>query len=146
MQFDEETKLVLNTLNKFGSLTIDQIKKIFEGTGFNPKPMIAFMCNTRLIQFTEDNYAVLQNQPIYKPETLYCEWVMIDKIRHSGADMIRTMKTASPCDNGAEVCFINNAQTIEYLTFINKLNIARVSMLQDTFYTETGIPFGKEST
>ena len=78
MQLQEETRVIVNMLGKFGALTIDQIKKMFEGTKFNPKPMVSFLCNTRMIQFLDNNYAVLQNNPNYNPETLYCIWVLLD--------------------------------------------------------------------
>lgn len=152
MELAEETRVVLNLLNKFGALTIDQIKMMFEGTRFNPKPMIAFLCNNRMIQFLDDNYAVLQNKPQYSPETLYCEWVMLDKIKQSYAqreekpNIARTneIKSANPCDNGVELCFINGAKAIEYVCFVDAANFAKVSMIQDTFYTSTGLKPGDE--
>lgn len=144
MELAEETRVVVNLLNKFGALTIDQIKKMFEGTRFNPKPMIAFLCNNRMIQFLDDNYAVLQNRPKYNPETLYCLWVMLDKIKEPNIARTDEIRSANRCDNGVEVCFINNAKTIEYITFIDKTSIAKVSLIQDTFYTSTGCKVGEE--
>ncbi|WP_026658254.1 hypothetical protein [Butyrivibrio sp. AC2005] len=144
MQLQEETRIIVNTLGKFGALTIDQINKMFEGTKFNPKPMIAFLCNSRMIQFLDDNYVVLQNNPNYTPETLYCLWVMLDKIKKENIARSDEIKSASPCDNGVEVGFINSATTIEYVTFIDKNSIARVSLIQDTFYTSTGCKPGEE--
>ena len=32
MQLQEETRVIVNMLGKFGALTIDQIRKMFEGT------------------------------------------------------------------------------------------------------------------
>ncbi|ADL36376.1 hypothetical protein bpr_IV011 (plasmid) [Butyrivibrio proteoclasticus B316] len=139
-----ETRVTVNLLNKFGALTIDQIKKMYEGTRFNPKPMISFLCNSRIIQFLDDNYAVLQNRPQYSPETLYCLWVMLDKIKESNIARTDEIRSANPCDNGVEVCFINKAKMIEYIAFIDKNSISKVSMIQDTFYTSTGCKIGEE--
>lgn len=141
----EETRVVVNLLNKFGALTIDQIKKLFEGTKFNPKPMIAYLCNTRMIQFIDNNYAVLQNHPEYNPETLYCLWVMLDRIKEPNMARTAEIRSASACDNGIEVCFINKAKAIEYITFIDKTSISKVSLIQDTFYTSTGVKPGDEA-
>ncbi len=140
----EETRVVINLLNKFGALTIDQIKKLFENTNFKPKPMIAFLCNSRMIQFLDNNYAVLQNRPNYNPETLYCLWVMLDKIKCDDISKSVEIRTANTCDNGAEVCFINKSQIIEYITFVDRTSISKVSLLQDTFYTTTGVKHGEE--
>ena len=144
MELAEETRVVVNLLNKFGALTIDQIRKMFEGTGFNPKPMISFLCNSRMIQFIDDNYAVLQNRPEYRPESLYCLWVMLDKIKDKNIAKSSEIRSASPCDNGVEVAFINRAKIIEYISFIDKASISKVSMIQDTFYTATGCRPGEE--
>ena len=144
MQLQEETRVIVNMLGKFGALTIDQIRKMFEGTKFNPKPMISFLCNTRMIQFLDDNYVVLQNNPNYNPETLSCLWVLLDKIKEPNIARTDEIKSASPCDNGVEVCFINKAKTIEYITFIDKASISKVSLIQDTFYTATGCKPGEE--
>ncbi len=144
MELSEETRVVLNLLNKFGALTIDQIKKMFEGSRFNPKPMISFMCNTRMIQFLDDNYAVLQSRPEYNPETLYCIWVMLDKIKQPNIARTSEIKSANPCDNGVEIAFINNSKVIEYIAFVDKNNITKVSLIQDTFYTSTGCKKGEE--
>lgn len=144
MVLAEETRIVVNLLNKFGALTIDQIKKMFEGTRFNPKPMISFLCNSRMIQFLDDNYAVLQNRPQYNPENLYCLWVMLDKIKEPNIAKSDEIRSANPCDNGIEICFINNAKMIEYITFIDKTSISKVSLIQDTFYSSTGCKPGEE--
>lgn len=144
MQLQEETRVIVNMLGKFGALTIDQIKKMFEGTKFNPKPMVSFLCNTRMIQFLDNNYAVLQNNPNYNPETLYCIWVLLDKIKEPNIARSDEIRSANPCDNGVEVCFINKAKTIEYITFIDKTSISKVSLIQDTFYTATGCKPGEE--
>lgn len=140
----EETRVTINMLNKFGALTIEQIKKMCEGTGFNPKPMIAYLCNSRVIQFLDNNYAVLQNRPSYNPETLYCLWVMLDKIKEPNIIKSSEIRGANTCDNGIEVCFINKSKAIEYITFIDKASISKVSMIQDTFYTSTGVKPGDE--
>lgn len=140
----EETRIVINLLNKFGALTIDQIKKMCENTGFNPKPMISFLCNNRMIQFLDENYAVLQNRPEYNPEILYCLWVMLDKIKKPNIIRSSEIRSANTCDNGIEICFINDAKVIEYITFIDTASIAKVSMIQDTFYSVTGVKPGEE--
>ncbi|MCR4902197.1 MAG: hypothetical protein K6A23_05005 [Butyrivibrio sp.] len=144
MQLSEETRVTVNLLNKFGGLTIAQVNKMFEGTGFRPKPMISFLCNSRMIQFLDDNFVVLQNRPEYNPETLYCIWVMLDKIKEPNIAKSNAIKSANPCDNGIEIAFINNSKLIEYITFIDKANIAKVSLIQDTFYTSTGCKPGEE--
>lgn len=140
----EETRVYLNLLNKFGALTIDQIKKLAENTNFNPKPMISFLSNNRMIQFLENNYAVLQNRPTYNPETLYCVWVMLDKIKQDNLLKSPEITSASPCDNGIELCFINGSKVIEYVAFVDMANIAKVSLIQDTFYSTTGVKPGEE--
>lgn len=152
MEIAAETRVIINLLNNFGALTIDQIKVIFSGSKFNPKPMISFLCNNRMIQFLDDNYAVIQNRPNYNPETLYCMWVMLDKIKHSymqrkvEQSIVRTgeIRSARPCDNGIEICFINDAKMIEYICFVDRTSISKVSMIQDTFYTVTGCKPGEE--
>lgn len=140
----EETRMTMNMLNKFGALTLEQINKMCNGTKFNPKPMLAYLSNSRMIQFLDDNYAVLQNRPEYNPETLYCLWVMLDKIKSDNILKSSELRSANPCDNGIEVCFINDAKMIEYIAFIDKANIAKVSLIQDTFYTTTGVTPGYE--
>lgn len=142
---EDETRLVLNTLQRFGALTMSQIRKIFEGTNFNPDPMIAYMCKARMIQYISDQYIVLQNRPSFNLETLYCVWVMIDKIRDSNSDMEKTLMTANRCDNGCEACFISNSSTVEYVTYISSKSLSRVALLQSTFYTDTGVERGKET-
>lgn len=142
---EDETRLVLNMLQRFGSLTMSQTRKIFEGTNFNPDQMIAYMCKSRMIQYINDQYIVLQNRPSFNLETLYCVWVMIDKIRESDSDMEKTLMTANRCDNGCEVCFISNFNTVEYITYISGKSLSRAVLLQSTFYTETGVERGKEA-
>lgn len=144
MMLSEETRTVINLLNKFGALTIEQIKEMFKDSKFNPKPMIAYLCNSRIIQFLDDNYAVLQNRAEYNPETLYCIWVMLDKIKDANKGRSAEIRTANTCDNGVEVCFINKAKVIEYIAFIDKTTISKVSLIQDTFYTSTGVKPGEE--
>ncbi len=144
MVLAEETRVVVNLLNKFEALTLDQIRTMFDGSKFNPKPMISFLCNSRMIQFLDDNYAVLQNRPQYKPETLYCLWVMLDKIKAPNIAKSNEIRSATPCDNGVEIAFINNAKMIEYITFVDKASISKVSLLQDSFYTSTGCKRGEE--
>lgn len=147
-----EARTIINLLNKFGSLTIGQINKLFEGSNFNPIPTLAFLSKSRLIQFIDDNYAVLENRPNYKPETLYCLWVMLDKIGSTIEDNpnIRNIShsqeitSANPCDNGVEVCFINGSKMIEYVLYVDKTTISKISLIQDTFYTSTGTKPGEE--
>lgn len=140
----EETRVYLNLLNKFGALTIEQIKKICEGTRFNPKTMINFLSNNRMIQILEDNYIVLQTKQTYSPESLYCLWVMLDKIKEENLLKSLELNSANTCDNGIELCFINKSKVIEYVAFVDMANIAKVSLIQDTFYTTTGVKPGNE--
>ena len=144
MQISEETRVVINLLSKFGALTIDQIAKMLDGSPHDAKRMIAFMCNARMIQFIDDNYAVLQNRPSYTPETLYCIWVMLFKIKEDVIYTTREIRSASKCDDGTEVCFINRDNVIEYISFVDKDSISKVSFIQDTFYNKTGIMPGEE--
>jgi len=117
---------------------------MFKDVDFNPKPMIAFLIKYRYAQFIDDNYLVLENKPQYSIEMLYCLWVMLDKIKTPDITESMEIKSASLADNGANLCFINN-NVIDYVTFVNKANIAKVSLLQDTFYATTGTTPGKES-
>jgi formyltetrahydrofolate synthetase len=66
------------------------------------------------------------------------------KIKEPNIARSDEIKSANPCDNGVEVCFINKAKTIEYITFIDKTSISKVSLIQDTFYTATGCKPGEE--
>lgn len=140
----EETRTVLGLVDSFGALTVDQIKKLFEGTNFKIKPMISFLCNKYRTRFIEDNYLVIQSKPQYTPETLYCLWVMLDKIKTPNMARSSEIKSASPGDKGIDICFINRGKVIEYITFIDKTSIVKVSMLQDTFYATTGVKPGDE--
>ncbi len=144
MRVAEETKTVLDLLAKFGAMTIDQIMALFENSTFEPKPMIAFLCKYRLIQFLDDNYVVLDSNPSYDPEKIYSLWVLLDKVDVANPACSEEIKSAQPCDNGADICFINSKKRIEYLAYITQNNIARVSLLQDTFYSSTGIQRGNE--
>lgn len=144
MILGDETRVVVNLLKQFGVLTLEQIRILFEGSTFLPMPMISFLCNARIIQFLEDSYAVLQNNPSFQVETIYCVWVMLDKISQSPKAFSKEVKSANACDNGIEVCFINEKQTIEYITFVDSNSISKVSLLQDTFYNRTGVSVGNE--
>ena len=154
MNLKPEARDIMVLLNKFGALTMPQVNKLFEGSNYNPNPTIAFLCKIRQIQYLDNNYVVLQNKPQYSIETLYCLWVMLDKISKNlenqgkTGTIINTMevRTASACSNGMEVVFINSKKTAEYLTFIDKTTISKVSLTQDTFYVSTGVVPGKEKT
>ena len=140
----EETRITFNLIDKFGALTVDQINKLFEGKEFNPRRMMAFMRKNRMTQFLDDNFVVLENRLSYAPETLYCVWVMLDKIKAPYIAGSQEIKSANPCDNGVEICFINDGSILEYITFIDNTSIFKVSMIQDTFYTSTGVKRGEE--
>lgn len=146
MYFSDESKLVLSLLDKFGALTIAQAKKIFEGSGFNPKPMIAWLCKYRMIQFFDDNFITLQNNFQFDQETLYCLWVMLDRIKAEDISKSNDLRTANKCDNGAEICYINNNKTMEYITFVSTSTFTKISLIQDTFYTSTGVTAGNEES
>ena len=146
MTLAPETRVILNLLNQFDALTIEQIKRIFKGTKFNPKPMIAYLCNNRTIKFLDNNYAMLQNISTYKPETLYSVWVMLDRIkaeRISDSLDLSSARNGSD-DNGTDIVYINNGKLIEYITFIDEMTLTKVSYIQDTFYTSTGVKPGQE--
>ncbi len=154
MYLTPEARLFVNLLQKFHCLTIGQIKKIYGGTGFKVKPMLAYLCDVRLIKFIDDNFAILQEISSYNPETLYCIWVMLDKIdNQKGIFAQEEIRTACPCDNGIELCFLNkdrmntdsNSKVIEYITYIDNTSIAKLSLIQDTFYNATGVARGNEA-
>ena len=151
--YSPQARLLISLLQKFNCLTIGQIKKIYGGTNFKVKPMLAHLCDIRLMHFVDDNFAMIQNVSSYNPETLYCIWVMLDKIENvKGIFNQSEINTAFPCDNGIEVCFLNkdrmegaeDENIIEYITYIDNTSIAKLSLIQDTFYTATGVTRGNE--
>ena len=154
MNYTPEARALLNLLNKYGSLTLPQIYKLFRTDRFNPQKMIAFLCKVHAIQFLEDNYAVLQNRPNYSIETLYCIWVMLDKVEKNMQKQGKTgflwdtndVKTSNRTSTVSEVMFISNNRVSEYLTYIDRTTIAKVSMIQDTFYVSTGVTPGNEKS
>lgn len=153
MYLTPEARCFVNLLRKFDCMTIGQIKKLFSGTNLKVKSMISYLCDTRVIRFVDDNYAMLQSATSYSPEVLYCLWVMLDKIENKdGVFAFKEMESAHPCDNGIEICFLNRdrlesndgADIIEYITFIDKTSVAKLSFIQDTFYSTTGVKRGEE--
>ena len=108
--------------------------------------MISFLCKNRMIRFIDDTYAVLQNRASYSIDTLYCIWVMLDRIDDSIISESMEITTAKSCieDGGINLCYINGKKKIEYIAYLDNTNLTTVAYIQDTFYTATGAKVGEE--
>lgn len=148
MNLSDEARTLVRFLSKFRCMTIEQIEKMYKhGEYESVDAMISYLLKVRCLRMDEDKFVFVQSESSYSPEELYCIWVLLDKIKpNSGHPISSTneIKSANPCDNGIEICFINKNKIIEYITFVSKSDISKVSMIQDTFYTTTGVRRGSE--
>lgn len=146
MEYSPEARTILNLLQNFGSLTREQVHKIYEGTKFNADKLISFLCKARATRVIEDNIIVLQNNQRYDQRMLNCIWVMLDRIKSQNLlESVDLMSAkSSKDDNMTDICFINDGKRVEYITFLDTSDMSKVVHLQSTFYTSTGVKKGEE--